>query len=166
MKRRSRRWMLAAGTLIIAALAIWLTTLHLQASPLPKPIREQFIGTLMVPQANTVVIDKASATYDAQLKVLVYKIAAYDTTLTVSEQPTPDSFTDIPELLQKVATNMQEYATFDTDIGTVHLAKPTQTDGKQTAIMNSKGTLMFISSKRNLSQDQWRKLFKTMVVIK
>ena len=156
------------GVAVLAA-AVAISTVVLvksNASALPKSIREQVTSTLIVPQGKAVTLDRASATYDSQLKVLVYRVNAYGAQVTISEQPTPDSFIDVPQVFDKIANGMQEYAKFDTDIGTVHLGRPTQIDHKQTAIMNSKGTLLFASAERDLSQDQWRQLFANMVTIK
>jgi len=66
----------------------------------------------------------------------------------------------------KVVTSMNGYGKFDCDSGTVHLTRPKDLAGKQAAVMNAKGTLMFVKPASDLSEDQWRKLFNGLEVIK
>jgi hypothetical protein len=86
--------------------------------------------------------------------------------MVLSEQPTPDSFTDVPQVYDKVVDSMQEYQKFDVDVGTVHLTRPPSLNGKQAAVLNTKGTLLFAKPDKDLSEDQWRRFFNSFVVEK
>ena len=82
---------------------------------------------------------------------------------TITEQPTPDTFTDIPAFSQKFFEQAGEYKSFDSVNGTVHLLHP-QKGVKDAAAMNAKGTLMFVNPQIGFSEDEWRKLCKSITV--
>ncbi len=134
--------------------------------PVPVEIKRAVTSTIMVPQVREVEVSRDSMIYDSKLKLLSFTVAAYGVKTVVSEQPTPESFIDIPQVYDKVVTNMNEYSKFDSDSGTVHLTRPKDLKGKQAAVMNAKGTLMFVKPDRDLSDEQWRKLFNGLEVVK
>lgn len=134
--------------------------------PVPAEVKRAVTSTLMVPQVRDVDVARESMKYDGSLKLLTYTVSAYGVKTVVSEQPTPENFIDIPQVYDKVVEGMNEYSKFDTDSGTVHLTRPKELNGKQTAVMNAKGTLMFVKPEKDLSDDQWRKFFGSLEVIK
>lgn len=134
--------------------------------PVPAEIKRAVTSTLLVPKARDVVVNRESMKYDSQLNLLTYSAIAYGVKTVVSQQPTPESFIDIPQVYDKVVASMNEYKKFDSDSGTVHLTRPKDLGGKQAAVMNTKGTLMFVKPERDLSEDQWRKLFNNLEIIK
>lgn len=149
---------------IVLIVGLWLFP---DKPPIPGPIKAKLTSTLLVPRGGDYQVKRESAKYDPKLKVLTYEVAINGVgSAVVSEQPTPDSFIDIPQVYDKVVANMNEYGTFDSDIGTVHLTRPKDLGGKQAAVMNAKGTLMFVKPERDLSDDQWRKLFNGLEVVR
>ena len=83
---------------------------------------------------------------------------------TITEQPSPDTFTDIPEFSSKFFQQAGEYKTFESATGTVHLLHP-QKGVKDAAAMNAKGTLMFINPSVSFNEDDWRKLFQSISIL-
>jgi hypothetical protein len=132
---------------------------------IPPKIQQQLTFTLMLPESGQFKIDHSSIKYDDQLKVLSFTVAAFGKQVIVSEQPTPDSFTDVPAVYQKVLDGMNDYEDFDVNIGSIHLTVPPQLNGKQAAVLNTKGTLTFVKPSSALSNDQWRQFFTSFTVL-
>jgi hypothetical protein len=161
-----KRLWLVVGSIVAIGLVVIVIMLLGPKPPVPAEIKSAVTSTILVPQAHDVVVSRESMNYDSQLKLLTYTATAYGVKTVVSEQPTPESFIDIPQVYDKVVTGMNEYGTFDSDSGTVNLTRPKDLGGKQAAVMNTKGTLMFVKPERDLSDDQWRKLFNGLEVIR
>lgn len=153
-----------AGVLIIAMSAVCFALWPKPA--LPSSITRQINFTIFMPNAETVSIDKPSIKYDSSLKLLSYNINTLNTRAVVSMQPTPESFTDIPEVYKKIVTTMNEEFKFENDLGTIYITRPSDLKGKQAAVVNAKGTLLFIKPDADLTQDQWRQLFNSLDVEK
>ncbi|HEY2004221.1 MAG TPA: hypothetical protein VGH44_03835 [Candidatus Saccharimonadia bacterium] len=153
-------WRSVVGLTIVGAVAIVVLVL-LPKPPIPGAIKKQLTSTLLVPKDSRFVVDRQSAKYDASLKLLTFNTAAFGQQVVISEQPSPDTFADIPDYYSKLVNGMNSYSDFDTAIGTVHLTRPLQLGGKQAAVLNAKGTLLFAKSASDLSDDQWRQFFNT-----
>jgi hypothetical protein len=133
--------------------------------PIPGPVKRQISSTILVPRSSGYLVDRDSAKYHQKEKLLTFKILKNDQrAATITEQPTPDTFTDIPEFSAKFFQQAGEYKTFDSVNGTVHLLHP-QKGVKDAAAMNAKGTLMFVNPSLPFSEDEWRKLFQSIVAI-
>ncbi len=81
-------------------------------------------------------------------------------TVTFTEQPTPTPFNDIPNYANQFLQTLFEYEAFDSLQGTVHLTHPK--GAGQAAVMNSKGTLMFVRVARDEPRATWQQLFTSM----
>jgi hypothetical protein len=157
-----RHWWKYALVAAAAACAVGIF-LVLRPDPLlPRPLSRQVTSTVFLPNSVDAVINRSSYKYNPSEKVLSLTAGFAGTTMTLSEQPTPDSFTDIPEVYQKVVAQMNNYESFESKDGTVHLTKPSQLAGQQTAVLNAKGTLLFIKPSKNLSTDQWKLFFRSL----
>jgi hypothetical protein len=119
-----------------------------------------------MPSGGQVENKEGTVKYDSKLKLLSYQSSAFGINTTVSEQPTPDSFNDIPAVYQKVLDSWKEYASFGNSNGTVYLTRPGDQNGKEVGVLNSKGTLMFIKADKDLSNDQWKQLFNNLDIVK
>jgi hypothetical protein len=105
-------------------------------------------------------IEEDTYKYDASQKGLSYIAAGSDFgRLTISQQPTPQSFIDIPNLYDKLVDNLNRYGVFQNPLGTVYLTRPDGQKSGQTAVLNSNGVLMFVRSEKNLDDGQWRSIF-------
>lgn len=164
-KPMKRLWLIFGGVTAVGLVVIVVMLLG-PKPPVPAEIKRAVTSTILVPQARNVTVARESMKYDPQLKLLTYSAVAYGIKTIVSQQPTPESFIDIPQVYDKVVASMNEYKKFDTDSGTVHLTRPKDLGGKQAAVMNAKGTLTFVKPERDLSEDQWRKLFNNLAVVK
>ncbi len=136
--------------------------------PIPKNIQSQldFTPYIIQPDAG-IKVDVGSYKYDASQKGLSFIATGRDYgKLTISEQPTPQQFIDIPEVYSKLVDKLNRYSVFDNATGTVYLTRPDGQHGGQTAVINSKGVLMFVRSAKDLSDDQWRKLFRSFTLEK
>jgi hypothetical protein len=149
----------------VATLGVFTSTIIIIApgkTIIPNDIKKQVTSTVLVPRSSDYSVDKESTKYDKTNKLLSFQIKNNNTTIaTLTEQPTPETFTDIPEFGAKFFQQAGEYKTFDSSTGTVHLLHP----GKginDAAAMNAKGTLMFINPKTKFSEDDWRKLFQSI----
>ncbi len=83
---------------------------------------------------------------------------------TVTEQASPPAFIDIPEYETKFFQQLGQYNIFESAIGTVHLIHVGKNQ-KDAAVLNSKGTLMFINPTVSISEDDWRKLFQNVTTL-
>ncbi len=153
------------GAVVIGGVVITVMLLA-PKPPIPSRIKQQVVSTLFIPTGHNFVVDRESVKYDIQLKLLTYNVLESGTQVVVSEQATPDSFTDVPQAYQKVLDGMNDYLDFDVNVGSAHLTRPSQLGGKQTAVLNAKGTLLFAKPAADLPDDQWRQFFKAMEVVK
>jgi hypothetical protein len=111
-------------------------------------------------------VKTGSIKYDAGTQVLTYIIADAGVPITISEQSTPQAFIDIPQSYATLINSLNNYASFDSLQGTVALTYPKELNGQQSAVMNTKGTLMFAHpTNGSLSENQWKNLFNSLEVI-
>lgn len=149
--------LISAGLLVLVVLLV-----------APKPailpeIKRQISFSVYLPTARGVKIDANSVKYDKELKLLSFTLSHDGRSIVVSEQAAPDAFIDVPDYYAKVMAQMGEYKTFDVPEGTVHLTRPAELQGRQTAVLTSGGTLMFFKATTgDLSDDAWRSLLKTV----
>ena len=161
----NRRYWYIIGSLATVGLVVVAVLYFGPKPPIPGPIRRQLTSTLLVPTLDQVKVDRDSVQYDPKQKLLSYTATAFEKEIVLSEQPTPESFLDIPQVYEKLVTSMGEYSKFEVEVGTVHLTRPKDLGGKQAAVLNSKGTLMFVKPARDLSNDEWRLLFRSLAVV-
>ena len=157
-------WWIIGGVAVLGLITI-VILLVAPKNPIPGPIKKQLTSTLLVPRGGGAVVDRASVNYDRNQKLLIFNVAYVGIKLVVSQQPTPDQFVDIPDVYTKLIDGLNNYSSFDSSIGTVHLTKPTQAHGGQWGVLNTKGTLMFVKPDKNLTDDQWRTFFNHVVVL-
>ncbi|MBW4061803.1 hypothetical protein HJC99_04515 [Candidatus Saccharibacteria bacterium] len=160
-----RLWWWVVGAVLVVGLIVIMGLLLAPKNPIPGPIKKQVTSTLLMPRGAGAVVDRQSVKYDSAQKLLTFNVAYAGTSIVVSQQPTPDQFVDIPAVYTKLIDSLVNYQSFDTSIGTVHLTQPKQLNGKQAAVLNTMGTLMFAKPDKNLSDDQWRSLFNHMAAI-
>ena len=161
-----KRLIVFCGAVIVVGAIVVAVILIAPKPPIPGDIKKQVTSTIIVPNTSDgSTVDRSKVTYDASLKLLVFPVQVDNIRVVISEQPTPESFTDIPAVYDKVIDSSNEYTKFDVSIGTVNLTRPSDLKGKQAAIMNTKGTLMFAKPDSDLTDDQWRKFFNTMTTV-
>lgn len=161
----SKRAIIISGLLIIIFITSVVLTFISKDSALDIA-KKQVSFVVLVPSSSVITIDQESTKYDTNLNLLSYNVIVNDTRVIISEQPTPESFNDIPQVYDKILAGMNEYAKFDTGIGMVHLTRPNNLGGKQAAIINTKGTLFFAKPEKDFTEDQWRSIFKSIDILK
>ncbi|HXY17805.1 MAG TPA: hypothetical protein VEH48_00050 [Candidatus Nitrosopolaris sp.] len=156
-----RLWYLLTGLLLligVIACVIWLWPKPL----IPKDIQNKVTSVIFVPKNPQVINKKGTVKYDSDLKLLSYQATIFGVNTVISEQPTPESFTDIPQVYQKVLDSWNQYETFNTPQGTVYLTRPGKQSNEEVGVMNSKGTFLFIKPDSNFTDSQWRQLFNSL----
>jgi hypothetical protein len=149
--------------LLIIGIVIFLVTW--QASPIPSGIAKQINYVIFYPQTTSALqIKSSSIKYDRSIKQLSFIASFGGSTLTFSEQSTPDAFNIGLNYYNEFVQNLGDYDTFSAIDGTVSLTRPTGLS-QETAVMNAKGTLMFVKSSKNLDEDSWKLLFNSFKFI-
>ena len=157
----------ASSALAIVAFTVSiLAQIHISQIVFPEATKNRLHFTLIAPTGGGITIDKKSVKFDETNKLLTYTITYGSTSLVVSEQSVPSQFVDITTVYTKLVEGLNNYESFESVIGSVHLTKPTQLGGRQVAVLNSKGTLLFVKPKDPLTTDQWKVIFQYMEVIK
>ncbi len=152
--------------LVVVAIAATLYYFLRTQQVIPVSIKTQLTSPLLMPTDKTVAaIDQGSVKYDSKIKVLTYDVQLDGIKVVMSQQPTPESFIDVPDVYTKVLEGMNEYQKFELAIGVIHLTRPPDLKGKQSAVLNSKGTLLFASPEEDLTEDQWRRFFKDVQLV-
>jgi hypothetical protein len=143
----------------VAAAAVALLLLLRKEPAIPPVINKEASFVIFYPGENSQTkINKETFKYNTQAKNLSF---------IVSEQSTPEGFVDIPQAYDKLIESLRAYASFDSFYGKVDLTHPKEFSGQQSAVMNSKGTLIFVHpTNGSLSTDQWKQLFNNMNVTK
>ena len=157
-------WWIIAGV-AAAGLIVIIILLVAPKNPIPGPIKQQLTSTLLVPKGGGAGVDRLSVKYDKANKLLTFNVAYAGTKMVMSEQPTPSQFVDIPAVYTKLVDGLNNYESFDVNVGTVNLTQPKELGNKQAAVLNAKGTLLFAKPDKNLSSDQWRVFFNHLGVI-
>jgi hypothetical protein len=155
-------------TSLILVAAGW-AAVHLAFTPrpaIPATVRDRLEFTPFVLKPDgSLTADAASYKYDASQKGFSFVAHNEDgVELTISQQATPQSFIDIPDLYSKLVDNMGRYGAFDNQLGTVYLTRPKDQATGQTGVINAKGVLMFVRSSKDLQESQWRRSFQSFAL--
>lgn len=161
-----RAWWWISGVLsafVVIGLALWVW----RPQPfLPSGVTAAYPAAVLIPNKQDAALVEGSAAYDKPAKMLSYTVKLAGTNVVISEQPTPENFVDVPQMYDQLVAQMAEYQKFDAAVGTVHLTRPANLAGRQTAVLNTKGTLLFAKAEANLSDDAWRTLFRSFAALR
>lgn len=135
---------------------------------IPPSIKQKISYVVYYPESIAeLTVNKSSFKYDNDNEVLSYTLKYSTADITIAEQATPENFVDIPQAYDKLTETLNSYSAFNSFHGTVHLTKPKELKGQQSAVMNSKGTLMFANvTNGSLTDKEWKKLFNNLEVIR
>jgi hypothetical protein len=149
---------IGVAVVVVVALAI------LHQPPVPQAILKQAPYTVLYAKTNeNLQVDKSTYKYDSGNKQLSFVAQYRGNRIVISQQPTPDQMTDIPEYYPKFISEIGGYTTFDSNLGRVDLARPA---GKgQVAVINAKGALSFFRADHELGTDDWRRLFNNLSTV-
>ena len=131
-------------------------------SVIPSAIRRQANFAIFYPNpSKQIYILPSSFKYDTSLSQVAFAARFANRSITFAEQSSPDSFAATPTFYANFITKLGGYATFSSIDGTVSLTEPAQVNA-QTAVMNTKGTLLFAKSSNDMSENNWRLLFNSL----
>lgn len=159
-----KRWWIIGLGVVVPCVVVGGFLLRGGVGSIPVEIRRQVSTAVFLPARDESPVARDTVKFDAPTKLLTFTTTYQDIELIVSQQPTPESFVDIPQVYEKVVEGMHEYAKFDSVMGTAHLTRPPEAGGKQAAVLNAKGTLMFVKPAKDLSDDQWRRWFNRLSI--
>lgn len=150
-----------ALALVIAGVLFWRSS----QPPIPKNIKQQTNFLLYYPSPQSAKIDKATIKYDTSNKLVSF-VANQEAgaKFVFSMQASPVEFSEVPESYNKYIERLSMTTSFDSTQGKVDITNPEGQTG-QTAVMNSKGTLLFVTANKQLSEDEWHSLFNTLRTI-
>lgn len=163
-KKSGRKWIVVLIIILLFAgggFAYWHFVMNkpTAAKSIPADIQTQAGFKLMAPAKG---VDPTSVKFNQSQKTLSYKFNSPAGGLTISQQPTPETFSTIAGYADSVYKGFNQYSTFDSPLGTVHLTRPGGSSGANVAILDHSGTLLFASSTKELSQADWQKVFSTL----
>lgn len=139
-------------------------------SPIPQDIRKSATFDLYYPSANhdSWQLKKGSVTYNAQSRNVIMTLENNDKSNSIifSQQATPDTFSDMPNYYQKLLDTLHQYEEFDSGIGKVTLTRPDELKGGQSAVVNTKSTLIFAHPTKDLTNVEWANLFNKLEIVR
>jgi hypothetical protein len=167
MKRffsKPRNQLILIISLIIVGVGTFFVESKLRASPIPASFRKSISFPVFLPTAG-VTINTNSYKFEPSQKILSFTGYLSDRQLaTFTEQATPDPINDLTNFYSQFLQTLNQYAAFDTLNGTVNLTHPNGGVG-QAAVMNSKGTLMFVRVANDEPQSVWQPLFNQLKIV-
>jgi hypothetical protein len=137
------------------------------SQPIPSNLKKQIIFPVFYPSRSDVTVKRSSMKYDSSAQVLSFigYTTSGDAKLVFSEEPTPDPFNDVSGYYTAVLNNLNQYEDFNNVNGQTYLTRPKNLGGNESAVMSSKGTLMFIRTFTNLSTNQWTTIFNDLTIV-
>jgi hypothetical protein len=164
---RKKRIIIGASISLTVIIAVWLFAyVNDTRSVLPSSVTKNVNYDIFVPRdTEKYPVLEESVTHNTDTKVLSYATTVNNKQVTINQQAEPDTF-NAPELkvslYQKLLDKMNQYKEIKTDAGTVTLTHPTELNGGQAAVLDTKGTLLFAQPTVALSDDEWRDFFNDL----
>lgn len=148
-----------AGCIIIGSFLFAYFSLN-NESAIPSNIATRLNFFVWLPN-KPYVIEDSTFKYDQSQGVLTFDILLPNKDrLVFAEQQTPSQFNDLSTYVTTVVNQLGNYDTFDSLNGAVYLNYPRGVTNA--AMMNSKNTLMFVTSTTKLSDKTWEGLFNNL----
>ena len=111
------------------------------------------------------VLEQNTLQYDKPTGIITFKLNnKNDNVLTFSQQVVPENFSISPEAFDQQLAVLQQVTKFDSVNGTVAITKGSE-NGQGTAVLRSKGTLLFAYTKNPLGVDEWRRIFNDLELV-
>ena len=108
----------------------------------------------------------SGAAYDTASGVLTLSLKNTDNTLVLTQQSSPQVFSDVPQQYARMLATMNQYAEVQTSFGAVALTRPKELNGGQAAVINKTGTLLFAKPTQDLNNEQWTEFFNNLQLAK
>ncbi len=159
---------IASLTLLLIVGGILIFSLTNNKNPLPRDIKNQISYKAVYPTAKTGTV-KSGYQYQANQKTLSFTVKSPNTKLVFTEQPAPQALGSGNQIYYQ-ALGLHPYAQFQSKLGPVALVKYYQSGNLapfgQSAVLVAHGTLIFIHSEKNLTNDQWKDLINSLNITK
>lgn len=159
--RTAAVWIVGALILIVVGASVYWYVIR-STNPIPPQIKSQLTFSPFVLPSSTKdysATDYKFTTAEDKVQILSYLIHAESVTISVSEYPQPQEFTEIPEYRDRFLNNVaKQYDTVQTANGTIYLGRLERQNDKQLGILIEKGLLVFMSPDKKLDPSQWRNL--------
>lgn len=156
---------LACLVLILAGIGVWVYSNG--DNQLPREITRQVTFDIYYPDnIKQNPVSKDSAQYNPETKVFSYTTVVAGNKVTINQQDEPEIFNEADvqvSLYQKLLEKMRQYKEIETNLGTVTLTRPEELKGKQAAVLNAGGTLLFAEPESDLADNQWQQFFDSLV---
>jgi hypothetical protein len=163
---KQRLLILIIAVVLVALAGVGGWYLWLASQPIPRSILKRAEMGVWYPNDRTTgyKIERNSVKYNdtGSDKLVTFVAQGVGNALTFTEQPTPESFIDVPQVYDKLTEKLHEYAKVESVNGTASLTRPDELKGRQTLVMKARGTLMFVKPDKNLSTDEWRKVLNNL----
>jgi hypothetical protein len=138
-------------------------------SPLPTDLKNHISFKVIYPSLHAANIDKNSFVYQSKQKVLSFKVSYLNSKIAYSEQVAPEALGSDTQAYYP-ALGIHPYAQFKSSLGQVALTKFWQSGNfkseGQSAVLASGGTFLIAHSEKNLTNNQWKELFKSAKISK
>lgn len=151
-------------SVLFAALLIAGRTLLLDQPSLALSTEADF--GIWYPNAKNVDYElrKDTVAYDESNRILSFVVESpQNGKLTFSQQAVPEVVSGQPDLFDIQLKSLPEVGKFESLHGTVSITHPTGTS-EATAIMRSKGTLLYVHSNKTMTTEKWRKIFNSLEI--
>lgn len=133
-------------------------------SPVPAHIKQQVGFSILYPAGSP--IDPTSWRYLPSQSTISFTAHKDGFSVIFTEQEVPLAFQDDTAAYDRFIGSLHPFANFQTNLGNVSLIDfVTATDFQpagQAGILNAKGTLLLVHPDRELSEDEWRDLFRSI----
>lgn len=148
--------------LAVVILGGYFSYAHFHQPLISSDISNKLTSVIYVTTGKNVDIQRATVKYDDSLKQLSYVALFENVKITISEQPSPEVFGDVPQYFDKWVESAGAVSNFETPNGKVYIASNPKYGVNSVAILNSNGTLLFAKPSANLTTDQWKAFFRNL----
>jgi hypothetical protein len=165
--KRNGRWQqfwpaLTAGLALLVIIIVVIVGLMISQPAIPTSISKQASFPIFYPTKTTTLQPvRSTINYSKTNNGLSYTVLVNNKKIVVSEQATPDAFSQNGVYDYKLQ-QANQYDEFSTLAGQIDLTKPKELNGQTLAWLNGKGTLTLAHAYQTLTEAQWKLLFNNL----
>lgn len=161
-----RKYLIMLPVLVIAGVVAGISVFGMTNKPIPKGLTDKLEFVAYIP-TGVYSFNQKDVSYSDDTKVLSMSIKSKQgVVITLNQQATPEAFQEAPDYYQNLIEKLRRDKTLSTKLGEVYITRPVELKGKQTAVINYRGTLMFAEPSRELDDNDWRKFFNSLEEVK
>jgi hypothetical protein len=166
---KKKKLPIKAGLVFLVLLILAGTYYYLQSNknPLPADIKQQVDFKVIYPSSSNGSLDSSGYVYQPTEKTLNYNLINSGNKIVFTEQLAPNSVGSGNQVYY-AALGIHPYAQFESKLGPVALTKfykaGSLTSQGQSGILVAQGTLLIAHPDKNLTNDQWKRLFDSLKI--